>query len=1177
MQAPGATQDPEEQRLQALLDYHVLDTAAEQGIDDITQLAATFLRMPIAMVSLVDRDRQWFKSRVGLDVSETPRCISFCDHVIRGSGVMVVPDAQRDPRFADNPLVTGDPHIRFYAGAPLCTPGGHAVGTLCVLDRQPRDFDAEQTAALAALARQVVAQFELRRGHRELADAALALRADRNRLRVAQTQLERSEARLALVLKGANDGWWDWDLVSGQRYHSPRGWAMLNYDDDELPKDRELWERLIHPEDALRVERQLAQAIRSGAEHYSAEMRLRHKDGHYVPILSRGYILRDPASGRAVRLSGTNTDLSDRRQAERALQAEQQLNQQIIENAPVGIAIYDAAGDCITANPSMARHIGADVAAVRAQNIHHIESWKDSGLYALALKTQHSGEPTSTVIHQHTRLGQKVWLALSFVALGPDGQGRLMLMASDLTDMKRAEQQRLATQASYEMLFANSLDGVLQARPGGSVLAANVAACAMLGLSEAEICARARGDLLDTSDPRLQLLLQERERSGRARGELRMRRSNGETFEVEMSSSIYRDRDGQQIASAVFRDTTERHRWERRLQDSLNLLNNLAQRVPGLIFQYLRKPDGHALFPFVSPGIGQIYELTAEQVREDATHVRKRLHPADAEAVAAAIGASAATLQPWHQEYRVVLPRQGERWRQGDAVPERLDDGSVLWHGFITDITERKQAEENTHRLAYFDALTGLPNRRLLVDRMEHALSAAQRSGQVGALLFIDLDNFKQINDARGHAVGDQLLKQVAQRLSQQLRGDDSVARLGGDEFVVLVGQLGQDIDAGARHARAVADKVREVLEQSYDIDGTLYGSSGSIGITLFPKADERVDDLLREADTAMYRAKSAGRNRIAFFEPAMQAEVEERLALEQDLKEALGSDQISVHMQPQFDADGAQVGGELLLRWCHPKRGNVSPAQFIPIAEDTGLILPLGDFVIRQACDALARMQAAGRVLSLSVNVSPRQFRKDDFVDRVRQVLADTGAPASALVFEVTEGLLIDDWEGALARMSALVQLGIRFSIDDFGTGYSSLAYLRKLPLFELKIDRSFVRDTPHDPGDTSIVETILSMARNLKLRVVAEGVETRAQADFLVAAGCPVLQGFLFARPQPLADWLAQRLGQRQALSSTTWSSPAPHGGMTSWASMRVAADGAAGPGPSPDRGHVGPWSPP
>jgi diguanylate cyclase (GGDEF)-like protein/PAS domain S-box-containing protein len=1125
MLAPAAPPDPEEQRLQALLGYRVLDTEAERAIDDLTTLAAAFLGTPMALVSLLDRDRQWFKSRVGVDTAETPRCIAFCDHTIRGAGVLVVNDARQDPRFADNPLVTGAPHIRFYAGAPLRTPQGHAVGTLCVLDSRPRSFDAAQADSLAALARQVVAQFELRLHNHALSEAGQRLRDERDRLQALQTRLALSETRMALVLKGANDGWWDWDLVSGQRYHSPRGWAMLGYGDAELPYDGALWDRLVHPEDIPRIARLVADTLRSQASHYSAEMRLRHKDGHDVPVLSRGYILRDPDSGRALRLSGTNTDLSERRQAERALLAEQQLNRQIVESAPVGIAIYDAVGDCITANPSMARHIGADVSALQAQNMHRIASWKASGIYPLALQTLRSGTPTSAVIQQRTSFGREVWLAVSFVALGPDGQGRLMLMASDLTDIKRAEQQRLATQRSHEMLFANSLDGVLQTRPGGAVLAANPAACAMLGLSEQALRGCDHDTLLDTSDPRLAAMLQERARSGRARGELRMRRGNGELFEAEVASLVYRDGDGQPIAAAVFRDITERHRWRQRLQDSLTLLDNLAQHVPGLIYQYRVQPDGHAHFPFASPAIRQIYELSAEQVHDDASLVFERLHPDDRAAVAAAIDASAATLQPWHQEFRVVLPQQGLRWRQGDAVPERLADGSVLWHGFITDISARKQAEAHTHQLAYFDALTGLPNRRLLTDRIAHALSAAQRSAQMGALLFIDLDDFKKINDARGHAVGDQLLKQVAARLSQLLRGDDSVARLGGDEFVVLVGQLGPDAESAARHARAVADRVRALLETPYDIDGALYDSAGSVGITLFPKGHEHVDDLLREADTAMYRAKAAGRNRIAFFEPAMQAEVEQRLALEQDLREAVGSAQITAFVQPQVDSHGREVGAELLLRWQHPRRGSVSPAQFIPVAEQTGLILPLGEFVILQACEALVRLRAAGQRLALSVNVSPRQFRKDDFVARVRALLAQTGAPADQLVFEVTEGLLIDDWEGALARMSELVALGIRFSIDDFGTGYSSLSYLKKMPLYELKIDRSFVRDTPADPNDTAIVQLILSMGRDLGLRVVAEGVETQAQADFLVAGGCPAMQGFLFARPQPLAAWLEGR----------------------------------------------------
>ncbi|MCH8180652.1 MAG: EAL domain-containing protein [Proteobacteria bacterium] len=727
--------DDEAARLSALQSYHVLDTQAEQAYDDLTTLAAQSLGVPISVVSLIDSDRQWFKSRVGLDAPQTPRSMAFCDHAIRGREVMVVPDARLDPRFADNPLVTGEPHIRFYAGAPLINPDGQALGTLCIIDRQPRSFSPQQCATLDVLARQVMAQLELRK-----------------------------------------------------------------------------------------------------------------------------------------------------------------------RNAALSVALQS--------------------------------------------------------VQRHT-----------------------------------------------------------------------------------------------------------------------------------------------------------------------HLLDNLSRHVPGVIYQYRLFPDGRSCFPYASQGLWGIYEVTPAQVREDASPVFERLHPQDVDAVSASIQASAVTLQPWHHEYRVLLPEQGERWRRGDAQPELLSDGSVLWHGFITDVTERKQAEEVTHRLAYFDALTGLPNRRLLIDRLEHALASMKRSGQKGALLFIDIDNFKHINDARGHAVGDVFLQQVAQRLAGLLRQDDTVARLGGDEFVVQVGNLGTDADQAARQARAVAEKVREVLESRYDIDGYPYNSSGSVGIAVFPRSDQRVDDLLREADTAMYRAKAGGRNRIAFFEPAMQTEIEERLAIERDMQDGIDAGQFELHIQPQVDASGQAVGGELLLRWTHPQRGSVPPSQFIPLAEESALILRLGDFVLQRGCEALAQLQQCGCTRGLSLNVSPRQFRQSDFVDRVRLALARSGARADGLILEVTEGLLIENWTDTVSRMEELVAMGVRFSIDDFGTGYSSLAYLKKLPLFELKIDRTFVRDTPGDPNDTAIVEAILSVSRHLGLRVVAEGVETREQADFLRSRGCDCLQGYHFGRPEPLRGWLARQ----------------------------------------------------
>jgi EAL domain-containing protein (putative c-di-GMP-specific phosphodiesterase class I) len=330
----------------------------------------------------------------------------------------------------------------------------------------------------------------------------------------------------------------------------------------------------------------------------------------------------------------------------------------------------------------------------------------------------------------------------------------------------------------------------------------------------------------------------------------------------------------------------------------------------------------------------------------------------------------------------------------------------------------------------------------------------------------------------------------------------------------------------------AVAEKVRSVLESPYAIDGTVYSGTGSVGLTMFPKQFDAVDDLLREADTAMYRAKAMGRNRIAYYETAMQAEVEERLGLEQDLKEAIEAGQIGIHVQPQVDRNGTQTGGELLLRWDHPRRGPISPAVFIPIAEESGLILRLGDLVVRGACEALAQLQPADGAITLSVNISPRQFRQDDFVARTRAMLAETGAPATRLIFEVTEGLLIEKWEDVAQRMSELAALGIRFSIDDFGTGYSSLSYLKKLPLHELKIDLCFVQNTPTDANDRAIVRSILAVAKAFRLTVVAEGVETREQADFLIGLQCDQLQGYLFARPRPLAEWLDERAASLASL---------------------------------------------
>ncbi|KFI07570.1 bifunctional diguanylate cyclase/phosphodiesterase [Massilia sp. BSC265] len=473
----------------------------------------------------------------------------------------------------------------------------------------------------------------------------------------------------------------------------------------------------------------------------------------------------------------------------------------------------------------------------------------------------------------------------------------------------------------------------------------------------------------------------------------------------------------------------------------------------------------------------------------------------------------------------LLYTKAGEAfWAEMEMVPFASDGGrSTHWVVVGRDITERRNSAKAIHHLAFYDVLTGLPNRRLFTERLDALVDARNAGGALGAVLFIDLDNFKYVNDARGHATGDALLRSAAERLVATVRARDTVARLGGDEFVILLNDLGDDPDTAAAAALKVAHKVQAVLGEEVTIDDHVYRSTGSIGVALPLRAGQTAHDLLREADTAMYQAKASGRNGVALFETTMLAEAERKLTLERDLAVALENGELAMHLQLQVDRAQQPVGAELLMRWRRADGILVPPDVFIPIAEATGLIVPLGTWVLRQACEAWLRLDAAGHPLPLSINVSPAQFRQPDFVETVARVLQETGAPATQLIFEVTEGLLVSDLDQTIARMHELAALGIRFSVDDFGTGYSNLAYLKRMPLYELKIDKSFIRDTPNDVNGTAIVQSILSMADHLGLRVVAEGIETAQQADYLSGNGSPLMQGYLFSRPAPLDDLLA------------------------------------------------------
>ncbi len=478
-------------------------------------------------------------------------------------------------------------------------------------------------------------------------------------------------------------------------------------------------------------------------------------------------------------------------------------------------------------------------------------------------------------------------------------------------------------------------------------------------------------------------------------------------------------------------------------------------------------------------------------------------------------------------EYRIVRPRDGQtRWVYGKGSL-RLDPlgTPIALQGTIQDITVSKLAEEQIRNLAYFDALTALPNRRLLMDRLGQALIASNRTQEFGALMILDLDNFKALNDTQGHDTGDRLLVEAAQRIEACLRQEDTVSRLGGDEFVVMVEGLGQDETFAATQAEMIAEKIRAALSLPYSVksNGESYQSTSSIGLTLFRGQGLAIDVLLKQADVALYQAKGAGRNTLRFFNLRMQEAIESRSALEAALRNGLQLQEFQLYYQPQVDQVGRLTGAEALLRWFPGGGEGVSPVRFIPLAEETGLIIPIGLWVLETACAQL-RLWAESPVSSefqIAVNVSARQFRQVEFVDQVRSCLERSGARPCLLKLELTEGVVLENVEEVISRMLQIKALGVSFSLDDFGTGFSSLSYLKRLPLNQVKIDQSFVRDIAIDPNDAAIVRAIIAMSKSLGIDVIAEGVESEAQLHFLHESGCTNYQGYLFGKPMPIGDW--------------------------------------------------------
>lgn len=568
----------------------------------------------------------------------------------------------------------------------------------------------------------------------------------------------------------------------------------------------------------------------------------------------------------------------------------------------------------------------------------------------------------------------------------------------------------------------------------------------------------------------------------------------------------------------MVRDIGRQRALELRARQQEERLEHIADNILGVVYQLEREAHtGQFRMPYASPGIQDIFRVAPRRVRHDASPIMDRIHPDDREAVIRSIEDSGRTLMPWHREFRLRFPSEDNEpetveWVEAHGTPQRTNGDNIVWHGFISLITRRKRLEQQLIRQAYFDALTGLPNRVLFQDRLVHAINLARRSKRHIAVLYMDLDGFKDINDGWGHAAGDDVLRRIAQRLTVNLRAGDTVARMGGDELVVIAEGL-----ESPDHATAIAAKLRDLFQEPVSTPYRTFSLRASIGISLYPDDDDAADSLLQLADAALYQAKERGGDQWAFASPTLADSASERMVMNSDLQQALDSGTLSIALQPQIRIrDLTPVGAEVLIRWRHPEYGWISPTRFIPVAESSGVIHQLGHWVLRAACAHAASWAQDDTRRRLAVNVSVKQLQAPDFVDQVRAILRDTGLSPTALELEITESAFAGDNQRIIQQLNALRSDGVTLAIDDFGTGFSSLQHLKHLPVDRLKIDRCFVHDLPRDPRNQAIVRAIITLARDFGLSLTAEGVESREEATYLESLGCETVQGFSYGQPE-------------------------------------------------------------
>ncbi len=942
-----------------------------------------------------------------------------------------------------------------------------------------------------------------------------------------------SEERLKEAQRTSQLGSWELNLITKELIWSDEIFELFEIDKNLFSATYEGFLNAIHPDDVDAVNQAYLKSLET-REPYEITHRLLMTDGRVKWVNERCTTHFD-IQGEPTRSVGTIQDITERVLREQEQRASESQLQAFYELDLVGLTITSSEKGWIRINGYLCNMLEYSEQELRgmtwAQLTHPEDLEADVALFNRLLVNEIDGYSLEKRFISRTGKIIPTNLVVRCARKGNGEVDYVMAMVEDLTERKAAEAKIRKTEGHLTTIL-NSLDEVIwtASAPDFNLHHVSAATQKLYGVSQQAFM----------DDPELwfkvihpddklhvQKITNQIFAEGKTEIEYRIVRGDGqERWLSDRMYVIYDDNGAPTELVGIAYDITDRKLIDDAIRKSEQQAKKALEELQGQKFAL----DKHAIvavadvkgrITYANSKFCEVSGYTLDElIGQDHSILNSGYHP---KGFFKEMYRTVVSGKPWHKEVCNRAKDGHLYWVDTTIAPFMSDDGKLQSYISIrTDITQRKLAEEESNYLAFFDPLTQLPNRRLLLDRLKQALAGSARSGKRGALLFIDLDHFKTLNDTLGHDFGDLLLQQVATRLTSCVREGDTVARLGGDEFVMLLEDLSADAIEAAAYVEAIAEKIMLSLNQTYQLDTHEYKNTPSIGATLFngdvKNADK--DELLKQADIAMYQAKKSGRNVFRFFDPKMQELITIRVDLEHELRLALEQQQFQLHYQIQVDSTGQCLGAEALIRWSHPKRGMVSPFHFIPLAEETGLILPIGQWVLDTACAQLKiwLQDEITRNLILAVNVSAKQFLQVDFVQQVQATIQRHNIDPTRLKLELTESMLVENIKDIITIMNSLKILGVRFSLDDFGTGYSSLQYLKMLPLNQLKIDQSFVRDIATDNSDRAIVLTIITMAKSLGLDVIAEGVETEEQLQFLKDNGCQHYQGYLFSKPVPI-----------------------------------------------------------